>query len=237
MHRTSRLLLVGAVCALAACNSNSPNEQAPGAEQGMKSGTGTARDEAADAQTLVGEARLEVLSMKADPRLMELLNQARGVYIVPEYGQGALIVGGSGGAGLVIAKIDGHWSPPAFFNFGSLSFGAQAGGSGGQIAFILMNDKALNAFRSGNTISLDAGAGLSIVDYSTDAQASLGDSDIVMWSDTEGAYAGATISVSDINWDDGKNRAFYGKAVSPQDVFTGKVATPGTAKPLLDALP
>jgi hypothetical protein len=62
-----------------------------------------------------------------------------------------------------------------------------------------MSRSAVDAFKSGNTFSLNAGAGLSIVDYSANGQASRGKGDFVMWSATAGAYVGATISVTDVN--------------------------------------
>lgn len=93
-----------------------------------------------------------------DPQLKQLLGKAKGVFLVPEFGRGAVIVivGGRGGAGLVLAKDNGQWSDPAFYDFGAISLGAQAGGSGGKVAFLLMTDKAVDAFKSGNKISLNS---------------------------------------------------------------------------------
>ncbi len=54
------------------------------------------------------------------------------------------------------------------------------------MAFILMSDDAVNAFKSGNKITLDADAGFTIVNWSADAEASWGKADVVTWSDTEG---------------------------------------------------
>ena len=119
-----------------------------------------------------------------------LLKKAKGVYIVPDFGRGGLIVGGRGGAGVMLAKHNGRWTDPAFFNFGGVSIGAQAGGSGGSVAFILMSQDAVDAFKNGNQFSLNSGAGLSIVNYSANAQASAGKGDIVFWSNTEGRLCG-----------------------------------------------
>ena len=169
-----------------------------------------------DAQELVDNAVKEVQTMKKDPQLKKLMAKAKGIYIVPDFGRGALIVGGRGGAGVVLAHHNGQWSDPAFYDFGAISFGAQAGASGGPIAFLLMSQNAVDAFKSGNKISLNAGAGLSIVTYSANAQASWGKGDIILWSNTKGAYAGATISVTDLNWADGNNKEFYGRKVDPR---------------------
>lgn len=195
-----------------------------------------ARPQAQDAQNLVNQAVRIVDKMKRDPGLLRLMRRARGLYIVPNFGRGAFIVGGRGGTGLVVVRHAGRWTDPAFYNMGGISIGAQIGGSGGSIAFLLMSPGAVDAFRSGNKISLNAGAGLSIVNYSANSQASWGKGDIIMWSDTSGAFVGAEISATDINWDDGKNRSYYGRGVDVPQVLNGKAYNPG-ARRLLQVLP
>lgn len=197
--------------------------------------TGPLGDHKAEAQQLIDEATAEVRTMKADPKLRQLMAKAQGIYLVPEFGRGALVIGGRGGAGVVLAKHNGTWSDPAFYDFGAISFGLQAGGSGGQVAFLLMTKNAVDAFMSGNKVSLNAGARLTIVDFSHNGQASWGKGDIVMWSNTAGAYAGATISVTDVNWADNNNRAYYGRQVQPNQVLAGEVPSP-QASELKDAL-
>jgi len=227
--RTS-LFIASACAALAACGGGT--ETATSDNFSQLNGTDTMalgdNDSQAmtDPQQLVTEAAAEVEQMKRDPQLADLLKKAKGVYIVPEFGRGAFIVGGRGGAGVVMAKADGNWTAPAFYDFGALSVGAQAGGSGGQLAFLLMTDDAVNAFMSGNKITLNAESGLTIVNYSANDQASWGKGDIILWSDTEGAYAGATVSVTDLNWDDDDNAQYYGEKVDPARVLTGKASNP-----------
>jgi lipid-binding SYLF domain-containing protein len=183
-------------------------------------------EQLAEAQNIVGEATNVVQQMQKDSALAKLMQKAKGLYIVPQFGRAGLIVGGRGGAGVVVAREAGRWSSPAFFDMGAISVGAQAGASGGSIAFLLMTDNALNSFKSENSFSLNAGAGLSIINYSANAQASWGKGDIILWSNTEGLYAGATVSVSDINWDDDSNAAFYGRPdIKPGDLLSGTITS------------
>ncbi len=205
---TTSLLLGGVLInmpAFAANPGNAPaaNPASPPANTASANDTHHKRE----AQQLIDEATAEVKKMSADPKLKQLMAKAKGIYLVPEFGRGALIVGGRGGAGVVLAKNNGKWSDPAFYDFGAISIGAQAGGSGGEVAFLLMTDNAVDAFKSGNKIALNAEAGLSIVDYSASAQASWGKGDIIMWSDTAGLYGGGSVSVSDLNWADNNNQA------------------------------
>ena len=105
-----------------------------------------------------------------------------------------------------------------------------------------MSNQAVDKFKSSNKVSLNAGAGFTIVNFSKNAQASWGKGDIVFWSNTKGAYAGATVSVSDINYADGNNKAYYGKQIDPSKVLNGNAAamnapaSPASAK-LKQALP
>jgi SH3 domain-containing YSC84-like protein 1 len=197
--------------------------------------TGLKTGHKGEARSLLKSATAEVHTMNQNPRLREWLAKAKGVYLVPEFGRGALIIGGRGGAGVVLAKNDGEWSDPAFYDFGGISLGPQAGGSGGKVAFLLMTTKAVNAFKGGNQVSLNAGAGLTIVNFSHDSQASWGRSDIIMWSDNSGAYAGASVSVSDVNFAQDNNRSYYGRNVQPAQILTGQVKSPD-ATALKDAL-
>ena len=189
-----------------------------------------------DAQDLVNQAVTVVKNMKSDQTLASLLQKAKGIYIVPEFGRGAFIVGGRGGAGLVTVNHGGKWSDPAFYDMGGISVGPQIGASGGSVAFLLMSQGAVDAFKSGNKFSLNAGAGLSIVNYSANSQASWGKSDIILWSDTSGAYVGATINVTDVNWDDSNNRKYYGTNVDMTKIINGSVSNAG-ADPLRSELP
>lgn len=190
-------------------------------------GTMLASDPSGDAQKLVNEAVTVVKKMELDPQLVGLMKQAKGLYIVPEFGRGAAIVGARGGAGLVVVRQNSGWSHPAFYNFGAISLGAQAGGSGGSVVFLLMNQSAVDTFKSDNKFSLNTEAGFTIGNYSSNAQASWGKGDIIMWSDTAGAYIGATISVTDINWDDDNNQTYYGENVDMSKILQGDVSNTG----------
>lgn len=190
-----------------------------------------------DAKTLVNESTKVVLKMQKQPHMRALLEKAKGIFIIPEFGRGAFIVGGRGGAGVVLAKHDGRWSDPAFFGLGGVSIGAQAGGSGGSMAMLLMTNKAVNDFRGKSNFSLNAGAGLTVVNYSANSQASWGKGDIIVWSNTHGAYAGATVSASDVGASTGDNHAFYHRtSATPGRILDGQFKN-ASADKLVDSLP
>ncbi|SME88473.1 Las17-binding protein actin regulator [Tistlia consotensis] len=188
----------------------------------MKTGaTKTGSDSVADAKSLIERATGVVHKMKADPKMAALLQRAKGVYVVPDYAKGALIAGAKGGEGVMLAHRDGKWSSPAFYDMGAITIGAQAGVSAGPIAMVLMDQKAVDSFKQQNNWSLDAGADLTVVDYSKMAEAAGGKGDIVMWSGAGGAFAGGDVGVSDISFDQDATQAYYGKAVTPSQLISG----------------
>lgn len=196
-----------------------------------------AQEDAMDGQEQVNEALKVVKQMKKDPQLTNLLERAQGVYIVPDFGKAAVGVGGRGGEGVLLIKRDGEWSGPAFYNFGRVSAGLQAGVEAGSIAMLLMTQDAVQPFTSQkNNFSLDASAGLTVVNYSAQGRATAGEPDVITWSDTEGLFAGAAIGVSGFTRDEDENRAYYKKQATTQQIFSGNVKNPH-ADALKDALP
>ncbi|HJV72741.1 MAG TPA: lipid-binding SYLF domain-containing protein [Noviherbaspirillum sp.] len=173
----------------------------------------------------VNDAVAVVHTMESEPGMNKLLQQAKGVFIVPSYGRAALGIGGSGGAGVLLAKRDdGTWSDPAFYNLGAISIGMQAGAEGGPIAMVLNNDKAVNHFMQKNNFSLSADAGLTVVNWAKAAQGEVGMGDVVAWAGNKGFFGNvASIGVNDIRFNQNQNDAYYHQTVAVKDVISGKV--------------
>ncbi len=181
--------------------------------------TDTSRDQMQDLAKQLQNSRDVAEKMAADPKVSSLMKEAKGIFFIPKYGQGALIVGAKGGQGVMVANNNGTWSNPAFYNMGGISFGLQAGVEVGEIALLLMSDKAVNSFKQDNKFSLNATAGMTMVNYTAKAQGEVGRGDIVVWSDTKGAFADLAVGVTDINFDDDENRSFYGKKVMAAEIM------------------
>ena len=186
--------------------------------------TGDAREEARGAARDVDLSVDVIQRMESDAALATLLHQAKGVFVVPKYGHAALGVGGRGGVGVLMVNHGGQWGDPAFYNFGGISAGVQAGVEGGSFVMVLNNDKAVGKFTRNNNWSLDAGAGLTVVNWSKKAQDST-NGDITVWSDTKGLFGGLTVGVNDIKYDRDQTSAYYGKTVSASEATSGTLAS------------
>ncbi len=210
----------------------------PALAQSINTNSTTANStNSSSAQQLVNDATQTVQKIKADSRFDNMLKQSKGVFIMPNVVQGAFIVGAKGAQGVLLKhNSDGTWSNPAFLTIGSISVGAQAGGKAGPAAMILMTNKALNDFTQSNNFSLNANAGLTVVNYSAKGQAPVGKGDIVVWSDQSGVFAGVNLSGADVTQNPGEDHAYYGKQVDAKQILSGDVSNPRASR-LKEALP
>jgi lipid-binding SYLF domain-containing protein len=194
--------------------------------------------EAQEAQKRVTDAVSVVRRMKADPQVSALIQEAKGLLIVPHFIKAALVFGGQGGAGLLLVQSNGRWSDPAFYRTSSGSFGAQIGGAKGALVMILTSDKAVEAFATKTSSwSLNAGAGLTAATYSKGTPESGTLSDVVIWSEATGLFGGAAVGATRVASDERANKAYYDHTdVIPQQILSGLIANPYSNK-LREVLP
>jgi lipid-binding SYLF domain-containing protein len=199
--------------------------------------TSNAGKEEAVASRHVLDATAAVQKAGREDGMRTLLSNAKGVFIVPSYGRAALGVGAGGGAGvLLVRRDDGTWSEPVFYRTGGLSVGLQAGAQGGMLVLVLNNQKAVDVFLKKTNLSLNAKAGLTILNWSKLLQDSAGTGDIVAWADTKGLFGDlATVEVNGIRFSQKLNNAYYRRTLSASDVIGGKTSNP-QADPLRTAL-
>lgn len=230
--KTYKMQVIGTACILATASLSSialaqSTSSSPRSATSAAASTSGSKEETT-AMKHIDDAVAVVRRMESEAGMNRLLQQAKGVFIVPTYGRAALGVGASGGAGVLLAKRDnGTWSDPAFYNIGGINVGAQAGVEGGPIAMVLNNDKALNSFMQKNNFSLSAEAGLTVVNWAKRAQGSAGTGDIVAWAGTKGLFGDAvSIGVNDIRFNQNQTNAYYHQSVAASDVISGKVKNP-----------
>jgi SH3 domain-containing YSC84-like protein 1 len=190
---------------------------------------------ATHAQQHVDAALQAVQRMMQDSRLRPVLDQAKGVLIVPRYREGALFVGGHGGVGVLLARRNGGWTDPVFYRLGGVSLGLQMGGASGPIAMLLMSDKAVDRFRDNlSTWSLGGRAGLTVARFS-DQKRHPTHLDVIVWSGVKGLFGGLAFSATDVTPDERANHAYYRSPVAPLQILVGAVTNP-SAQDLRDAL-
>jgi lipid-binding SYLF domain-containing protein len=219
-------IIAASLAALLAGSSGAVLAQVGSAKQAGTPGTERNKKEMMKATEHVNKAVQVVHRMEANSEMRALLQRAKGVFVVPQYGEAALGVGARGGAGVLLSRNGNTWSNPAFYNMGGITAGLQAGAQAGAIAFVLNDQKAIDSFAQNNKFSLGADADLTLVDWSKKGAGSAGWGNITAWSDTEGLFGGAAINITDIDYDEDETAGYYNRQVAARDVLSGKVRNP-----------
>jgi lipid-binding SYLF domain-containing protein len=190
--------------------------------------------QAADTTGLLAHANATVSDLRHDQVFGDArraLRSARAVLIVPGLVKGGFIFGAEGGDGVLMARTRHGWSDPAFYSLGSASFGLQIGLEQAQLVMIIMTDRALRAVER-SKFKFGADAGLTVITLGAGAGAATSGNlsgDIILWSKAQGAYGGITLNGSVIAPEDDTNAAFYGHAVSVSDILSGGPKNPAAA--------
>jgi lipid-binding SYLF domain-containing protein len=188
---------------------------------------------------LVMKSEAVFKSFMADPGMewfRENISNAKGIFIVPQMIRGGLIIGGSGGSGILLAQDykSGTWSSPAFYTMGSVSFGLQIGADVSEIILMIMTNKGMDAmlsteFKLGGDVALAAGP----VGASAKAQTA----DVLAYGRSKGAYGGVSVEGALIKPRYEMNNTFYGEEVRLVDILVNQKVSNAQADGLRSVLP
>jgi lipid-binding SYLF domain-containing protein len=178
----------------------------------------------ADAQNLVTQSNITFKSFMSDKNFSEmrkLSRSAKGIFIAPQVLKGAFVIGASGGTGVfLVRKEDGHWTYPAFYTIGSVSFGFQIGGQASEVILLAMTERGVTTLLQ-SSVKLGADVGIAAGPYGAGAQAASANisADILAFSRSKGLYGGISLDGAVVDVRDGLNKAYYGKPVTPTDIL------------------
>jgi len=183
--------------------------------------------------------------LKADPNKglpTNLLNQAVCVVILPSVKKAGLIVGAQYGKGIMSCrggeKFNGPWSAPIMMQSSGGSFGLQAGGEATDFVILVMNDAGARSVMKGKA-KLGADASIAAGPVGGTAEASTTatmQAQMLSYSRAQGVFGGVSLSGSSLGPDDGANKDLYGKKVTGEQIFSGAVPAPASAKDLIAEL-
>ena len=163
----------------------------------------------------------------------DLLKDAKAVVIAPEFLKGAFVVGASGGNAVALVRDGktGGWSEPSFYTIGGASIGLQIGGQASEMILLAMTERGVSALM-GNSCKLGADTGVAAGPVGMGAQAATANlsADILSFSRSKGLYGGISLDGTVVAVRDSLNEAYYGKKVTPTDIFVRHgVRSPQTA--------
>lgn len=192
-------------------------------------------DELAAAQEVVDNAVVTLGNFASDAKQIwfrENVSKARALFIVPRLGKGGIIIGGSGGRGLVVVKDpeSGTWSQPAFYTVGSASVGLQIGAQEAEVIYLVMTDGGMSALMD-TKFQLGADGSIAAGPIGVGAQAAT--TDILSFSRSVGLFGGITAEGTVIQPDSERNEAYYGQPISASEILLRGTVHNADAGPLV----
>lgn len=166
-----------------------------------------------------------------------VLRDAKGLAFLTVLKAG-FIFSGQGGWGVVVARTpNGNWSGPSGIGTGGAGFGFQIGAQVTDFIIVLNTPEAVTAFSRGGNVSL--GAELSVAAGPV-GRAMGADvmplAAVYTYSRSQGLFAGVSLEGTVIAARSDANEKYYGHAVTPEEILSGKVKAPAGAAKLQSAL-
>ncbi len=152
---------------------------------------------------------LERLTTSLEPTIpKELIARAKCVAVFPKVEMGAIILGGAGGTGVITCetKTPGTWSNPAFLTYSAGSVGPQVGVKTSAIVALFLNDTPKENLKKG-VFNLSADASVAVGNRAS--AASIRNSDLVIYDDSQGAFVGTSLSVAKLSENKELQQGFY----------------------------
>ena len=168
----------------------------------------------------------------------DVLRRAKGLVIVNQFQAGFILAVKDGYAVALARRPNGKWSVPAFLKAGEISFGVQAGGKAINAVYVLMDDTSTrllfkNRFNFG--AEAKAAAGIRTAESESVTRPLAGDTNVYVYTSTEGYYLGAALKTGFMSPDEAANRIFYNTNDHlPELLFSDWVTPPPEAHFIMD---
>jgi SH3 domain-containing YSC84-like protein 1 len=147
---------------------------------------------------------------------------AKCVAVIPRLKKGAFVVGAEHGRGVASCRTGSGWSSPAPFETSGVSWGPQIGGKETDLLMFIMNDEGMNKLMSGHfKVGGDVSAVAGPVGRSGSAEGGW-KAGILTYSNSKGAFIGASLNGAELQADDKATEAWYGKDIPFKDILSGQ---------------
>ncbi len=157
----------------------------------------------------------------------KVLDDAKCVAVIPKLMKGAFIVGGEHGRGVATCRNSSNrWSAPAPFAVSGISWGPQIGGKSTDLLMFIMNEQGMNSLMAGH---IKVGADVSAAAGPAGRQASVEGgwkAGILTYSNSKGAFIGASLNGAELQQDNKAIRDWYGKDLTFREILQGNAQVP-----------
>lgn len=165
-----------------------------------------------------------------------LFKKAYAVAIIPSTYKVGFLLGGQYGNGVICVKDDkGVWGNPVFITLMEGSVGFQLGASSSDLVLAFKTKKAVDGLITSKlTLGVDASVAAGPVGREVGINGDIFfQQEVYTYAMTKGLYAGVSLAGSSLMVDEAANARFYGKDVSPTDIFNNyEISVPPVVKTL-----
>jgi lipid-binding SYLF domain-containing protein len=184
-----------------------------------------------------------------------ILQQARGLAFirVAKLGFGLSV---KVGTGIVVARLGealDSWSAPCAIGTAGMGMGLQWGAELTDFMLVLNTPEAVEAFSSGNQVSLGGNIGIAVgpvgrnagatanihggeLTHKGEEKASVKAAPVFAYSHSKGLFIGISLEGAVIKPRNDVNEKFYEGPVTPREILSGRTLPPASAEPLYDVL-
>jgi len=190
-----------------------------------------------DAKFAAAELRLEELQAKPGKAIPSaILANAQGIVILRKLKVG-LGFGAEAGGGVALVKNNGDWSAPAFVSASEASWGIQFGAQDSDIIMVFMTQKSLDLLRKGGdaNVGVEIQATVGPIDTGADIDTDDLNSQIYVYTDAAGGFAGVALKAGGIVGASKKNLTYYGVRIQ-EILFSGSTPISSKAFRLISAI-
>ena len=166
-----------------------------------------------------------------------VLRSAKGIAVLRVL-KGGFFVSGRIGEGVVIARLpEGGWTGPSAIGTGGAGFGFQIGGQVTEFVIILNTRAAVKAFARGGNVEFGGALSVATGPIGRAAEAGiLPVAAVYTYSRSQGLFASASLEGTILLAQSDKNARYYGEPVTPEQILSGRVAPPPSARQLIATL-
>lgn len=152
------------------------------------------------------------------------LDEAKAVAILRE-GEGAAVVGFSGGEGVVVRRLENAWSSPLAIEASSMSFGLQIGGQQKDVILIFKSTAAIDRLLATGAYAVGRAEG-TFIDAQGRPTPQSPEPEVIPLVRTGGVFGGVSVAGLSFQASDKLNRRAYGDNWSVRKILSGEVEPP-----------
>lgn len=192
----------------------------------MPSGTHTHTQQASDIVSLhstihTAKEAFEAVSMADGKPVPDIvLKQAECIIVIPGMLKAAFMAGLNHGFGIASCRVDRFWSEVSFVYLTGASFGLQLGAEQTDVVLVMLNAQSKQRLLSGQ-LTLGVNVGITAgPDGESIANQTNSDMDtILVYTQSQGAFAGLSLAGGVLRPDDTSNQVYYGKGITTEKIL------------------